>query len=49
MGSLSASDVVCTPSSINLSAAAAAYAGLAIISNELRNQVQVYRTRPAHL
>lgn len=49
-GSLSASDVVCTPaSSFNLAAAAAAYAGLAIASNELRDQVQVYRTRPALL
>ena len=47
-GSLGVSDVVCTPaSSFNLAAAAAAYAGLAIASNELRDQVQVYRTRPA--
>ena len=47
-GSLSVSDVVCTPSSsFNLAAAAAAYAGLAIDSAELRDQVQVYRTRPA--
>lgn len=45
---LSNSDVVCTPaSSFNLAAAAAAYAGLAISSAELRDQVQVYRTRPA--
>lgn len=45
---MSVSDVVCTPaSSFNLAAAAAAYAGLAIASNELRDQVQVYRTRPA--
>lgn len=45
---LSTSDVVCTPaSSFNLAAAAAAYAGLAIASGELRDQVQVYRTRPA--
>lgn len=44
---LSRSDVVCSPaSSFNLAAAAAAYAGLAIPSDELRNQVQVYRTRP---
>ena len=49
-GSLSASDVTCTPaSSFNLAAAAAAYAGLAIDSTELRDQVQVYRTRPALL
>ncbi|GGO85397.1 hypothetical protein GCM10011584_05270 [Nocardioides phosphati] len=49
-GSPSASDVVCTPaSSFNLAAAAAAYAGLAIASNELRDQVQVYRTHPALL
>ena len=48
--SLSASDVVCTPSSsFNLAAAAAAYAGLAIPGSELRDQVQVYRTRPAVL
>ncbi|WP_445259258.1 hypothetical protein [Nocardioides aurantiacus] len=41
---------MCTPSSsFNLAAAAAAYAGLAIASNELRDQVQVYRTRPALL
>lgn len=47
---LSTSDVVCTPSSsFNLAAAAAAYAGLAIASNELRGQVQVYRTRPGVL
>ncbi len=47
---LSSSDVVCTPaSSFNLAAAAAAYAGLAIPSAELRDQVQVYRTRPALL
>src|SRR4051794_11620150 len=47
---LSISDVVCTPaSSFNLAAAAAAYAGLAIASDELRDQVQVYRTRPALL
>lgn len=47
-GSLGVSDVVCTPaSSFNLAAAAAAYAGLAIANNELRDQVQVYRTRPA--
>ena len=47
-GSLGVSDVVCTPaSSFNLAAAAAAYAGLAIARNELRDQVQVYRTRPA--
>lgn len=47
---LSTSDVVCTPaSSFNLAAAAAAYAGLAIASGELRDQVQVYRTRPALL
>lgn len=45
---LSTSDVVCAPaSSFNLAAAAAAYAGLAIASDELRDQVQVYRTRPA--
>jgi hypothetical protein len=45
---LSTSDVVCAPaSSFNLAAAAAAYAGLAIASGELRDQVQVYRTRPA--
>lgn len=45
---LSTSDVVCTPaSSFNLAAAAAAYAGLAIANGELRDQVQVYRTRPA--
>ena len=44
---LTHSDVVCTPaSSFNLAAAAAAYAGLAIPSAELREQVQVYRTRP---
>lgn len=44
---LTHSDVVCTPaSSFNLAAAAAAYAGLAIPSAELRDQVQVYRTRP---
>lgn len=44
---LSTSDVVCTPaSSFNLAAAAAAYAGLAIASDELRDQVQVYRTPP---
>ena len=49
-GSLSASDVMCTPaSSFNLAAAAAAYSGLAIASTELRDQVQVYRTRPALL
>lgn len=47
-GSLGVSDVVCTPaSSFNLAAAVAAYAGLAIANNELRDQVQVYRTRPA--
>lgn len=41
------SDVVCAPaSSFNLAAAAAAYAGLAIPSDGLRDQVQVYRTRP---
>lgn len=46
-GTLTHSDVVCTPaSSFNLAAAAAAYAGLAIPSAELRDQVQVYRTRP---
>ncbi len=45
---LSTSDVVCTPaSSFDLPAAAAAYAGLDIASDELRDQVQVYRTRPA--
>jgi hypothetical protein len=33
-------------SSFNLAAAAAAYARLAIPSDELRDQVQVYRTRP---
>jgi hypothetical protein len=44
---LSTSDIVCAPaSSFNLAAAAAAYAGLAIASDELRDQVQVYRTRP---
>ena len=49
-GTLSASDVVCAPSSsFNLAAAAAAYAGLAIAGVELRDQVQVYRTRPALL
>jgi hypothetical protein len=49
-GSMSASDVACAPSSsFNLAAAAAAYAGLEIASGELRDQVQVYRTRPALL
>jgi hypothetical protein len=44
---LSISDVVCTPaSSFNLAAAAAAFAGLTIGSDELRDQVQVYRTQP---
>jgi len=47
---LDGSDVVCAPaSSFNLAAACAAYAGLAIASSELRDQVQVYRTRPAAL
>jgi hypothetical protein len=47
---LSTSDVVCMPaSSFNLAAAAAVYAGLAIASHELRDQVQVYRTPPALL
>lgn len=47
-GSLRSSDVVCTPaSSFNLAAAAAAYAGLEVAGDELRGQVQVYRTRPA--
>lgn len=46
-GTLSNSDVVCTPaSSFNLAAAAATFAGLTIGSDELRDQVQVYRTRP---
>lgn len=47
-GTLRTSDVVCAPSSsFNLAAAAAAYAGLSIAISELRDQVQVYRTRPA--
>ncbi|GAA5008508.1 hypothetical protein GCM10023317_44260 [Actinopolymorpha pittospori] len=45
---LELSDVICDPSSsFNLAAAAAAYAGLAIASVELRTPVKVYRTRPA--
>lgn len=45
---LSTSDVVCAPASaFNLAAAAAAYAGLSVVGGELRDEVQVYRTRPA--
>lgn len=45
---LELSDVICDPSSsFNLAAAAAAYAGLAIASAELRTPLKVYRTRPA--
>ncbi len=45
---LSTSAALCGPaSSFNLATAAAPYAGLAITRDELRGEVQVYRTRPA--